>query len=363
MRRVVSLLLVVLSTAVAVGCVEPRVSGQIAVSGLDHPWDVGFLPNRTMLVTERPGRLSRVVAGRPQLVVAPADVVAQHEAGMLGLAVDPRFAQNGYVFVCMSSRASGVPDVRIVRFQLTQDGARVLARRDVFTGIPYGTGGHVGCRPRFGPDGNLWVGTGDARTGTAPQNPNSLGGKVLRLTRNGAPAPANPEGRPWWTKGHRNVQGIAFRQSDGFPIAVEQGTDRDDEVNVLLRGANYGWDPVPGYNETRPMTDLVKFPGAIRPLWSSGASTIATSGATFLYGPRWGLWSGSLAIGALKGKHLRIVRISADGRLTGTRQVLVNAYGRLRQPVQGPDGNLYVTTDNGGGNDVVVRVRPSLVRD
>jgi glucose/arabinose dehydrogenase len=347
----------------ATSCGEPVLSVTTAVTNLDHPWDIGFLPNGTMLVTERPGRLSRVVDGRAELIVAPSDVVAIGEAGMLGLAVDPSFANTGYVFVCMASSlgAGGTPDVRIVRFTLSQDGAQVLARSDVFTGLPFlvGSGRHSGCRPRFGAGLVLWVGTGDSATGTVPQNPLVNGGKVLRLLRNGKPATDNPYGLPWYTLGHRNVQGLAYRKSDRLMVSVEQGTDRDDEVNLLRFGGNGGWDPVPGYDESRPMTDLAKFPDAMRPIWASGFPTMATSGATFVSGEQWGNWDGALVIGTLKGHHLQVLLIDEHGVVTGTRQAVTNR-GRLRQPVQGPDGNLYVTTDNGGGADVILKITPSV---
>ena len=281
--------IVLLFAAFAAACVPPKLAVTTVVSGLDHPWDIGFLPNGTMLVTERPGRLDRIVGGQVQLVTAPADVVAAKDAGMLGLAVDPTFATTGYVFVCMASSSGAATDVRVVRFTLTPDGASVLARQDIVTGLPFTTGLHSGCRPRFGPDGALWVGTGDSGTGTVPQDPNSLGGKVLRVDRDGAAAPGNPFGLRWYTFGHRNVQGLAFRPSDGLPFGVEHGTDRDDEVNVLQAGGNYGWDPVPGYDETQPMTDLVKFPQAVVAKWSSGTPTIAPSGATFVSGTQWGI--------------------------------------------------------------------------
>jgi glucose/arabinose dehydrogenase len=361
-RRAVTLaVLLALAILFGVSCSDPRVVVEPAVSNLDHPWDVGFLPDGTMLVTERPGRLSRVVDGVARLIVAPADVLANGEGGMLGLAVDPLFRATGNVFVCMVSSIATPPDVRIVRFTLSPDGATVLSRTDIFTGLPLTSGRHSGCRPRFGPDNYLWVGTGDAATGVHPQDPLSWGGKVLRLRRNGTPAAGNPFGLPWYTRGHRNVQGLAFRP-DGLAVSVEQGTNCDDEVNVLRLGGNYGWDPVPGYNESRPMTDLVKFPEAHTALWSSGCPTIATSGATFVRGRQWGTWDGALIIGVLKGRHLHVLIIDKEHRLVRERRILEGTYGRLRQPVQGPDGNLYVTTDNGGGNDVILKVTPRTAR-
>jgi glucose/arabinose dehydrogenase len=358
MRRLVGVLALVVALAVAAVACVPNHTVTTVVGGLDHPWDIGFLPNGTMIVTERVGRLDRIVGGQRQVITAPTDVLARGEGGMLGLAVDPLFATNGYVFVCMASTAGAVDDVRVVRFTLAQNGASVLARQDVLTGLPYTTGRHSGCRPRFGPDGALWVGTGDSATGTVPQDPASNGGKVLRITRDGAPAPGNPSGLAWYTRGHRNVQGLAFRPSDGKAFEVEHGTTRDDEVNVLQAGGNYGWDPVPGYDETRPMTDLVKFPNAIVAQWSSGSPTIAPSGATFVTGSQWGVWNGALAVAVLKAQQLRVFFVNAAGNITGSVTALTS-YGRLRSVVQGPDGNLYVSTDNGGNADVILRVTPA----
>ena len=206
----------------------------------------------------------------------------------------------------------------------------------------------------------LWVGTGDSATGTVPQNPLSGGGKVLRLNRNGTSAAGNPFGLAWYTRGHRNLQGLAFRPSDGMPFSVEHGTFRDDEINVLVAGGNYGWDPVPGYNELRPMTDLTKFPDAQVAKWSSGAPTIAPSGATFISGSKWGAWNGALAVAVLKAQQLRVFYTAQSGAIVWSNTVLTDR-GRLRSIVQGPDGNLYISTDNGGGNDVVLRLTPSVV--
>jgi glucose/arabinose dehydrogenase len=199
------------------------------------------------------------------------------------------------------------------------------------------------------------VGTGDAANGTNPQDTASLGGKVLRVDRfTGAAAPDNPFGLRWYTLGHRNVQGLAFRPGSGTPYSIEHGTSRDDEVNLLVRAGNYGWDPTPGYNESKPMT----FPGGIPAVWSSGAPTIATSGAVFLQGPQWRDWDGQLAMCALAGAQLRVIQLDGSGTVLLAQSVALTGFGRLRTPVQGPDGNLYVTTSN-GVNDQILRVTPS----
>ena len=224
-------------------------------------------------------------------------------------------------------------------------------------------GRHSGCRPRFGPDGYLWVTAGDAATGTNPQDPQSLGGKVLRVDRDGNPAPGNmaPPFLPQiYTYGHRNPQGLAFRPSDGTPYEVEHGPDCDDEVNVLQAGGNYGWNPVPldgsaGYYELVPMTDLVEFPDAVPAAWSSGCPTIATSGAGFVTGSQWAGWDGALVVAALKGSQLRVLILDEAGAVVAEGATLTD-HGRLRVPVQGPDGDLYVATDANPGS--ILRLHP-----
>lgn len=338
--------------------VDIRLQVDDFVSGLDKPWDLAWLPNGTVLVTERAGRLNVYLDGvdAAPFVISPADVVARGEGGMMGLEVDPSFSDNGYVYLCTTSNAGGDNDVRLIRLTLrAPDGGAVLERQDIVTGMPYSTGRHSGCRPRFGPDGFLWVGTGDAAIGVNPQDDNSLGGKVLRVDREGAAAPDNAGGFLWYSKGHRNIQGMAFR-SDGIGISAEHGPSVDDELNLLVAG-NFGWDPVPGYNESVPMTDLRKFSDAVPAVWSSGSPTLALAGATFLEGSAWGNWDGVLAVATLKAQHLHIYVVDSEGRVTGEERT-IGDQGRLRTPRQGPDGLLYITNDGGSGNGKILRVTP-----
>jgi glucose/arabinose dehydrogenase len=368
-RTIVSLLAVGLLAA----CVPPpKVTVTAAQVGIDIPWDVAFLPDHTMIFTERGNGLSARVNGQRRLLWKPADLVVASEAGMMSLALDPAFASTRQLFVCFASTIIGLPDVRIARLTLDPALTTVTARTDILWGAPINPvgelGRHSGCRLKFGPDGYLWVGTGDAAIGTAPQDPKSLGGKVLRIDKNGAPAPGNM-GAPFDPRiqsyGHRNVQGLAFR-ANGQAYDVEHGPGCDDEVNLLKTGANYGWDPVPrvfgdpAYNENTPMTDSVRHPGAMLPVFSSGCPTIAPSGATFVYGPQWGHWDGGLVIAVLKGSQLRMIRISDDGTRATAVSVAVTDRGRLRSATVGPDGALYVTTSNGLGLDAILRVAPSV---
>jgi glucose/arabinose dehydrogenase len=224
---------------------------------------------------------------------------------------------------------------------------------------------HDGCRVRFGPDGKLWVTTGDGGVGSLPQNLNSLNGKVLRINSDGTAPPDNPffGATPGddriFTFGHRNPQGIAFRPSNNAPYASEHGPDKNDEVNRLVAGGNGGWNPVPGYNQVVPMTDLAQFPNAMIPAWRSGDSgTVAPSGATFLSGAQWKAWDGALAVAFLKDAKVRVMFLNGSGSVSFATPILANGI-RLRSVVQGPDGNLYVATDVGGGGGAIWKVTPS----
>ncbi len=349
-----------------VGGTVTRLEATPVISGLDRPWDIAWLPNETVLVTERPGRLNIYGDGidqAPSLVIEPDDLVANSEGGMLGLEVDPDFESNGYVYVCFCSTLDGDPDVRVVRYTLsTPNGDSMVDRDDIVTGMPYTNGRHSGCRPRFGPDDYLWVGTGDAAFGgdpTAPQDDNSLGGKVLRIDRDGNAASDNPGGRLWFSKGHRNIQGMAFRGVLG--MSAEHGPEYDDEINLLVEG-NFGWDPLPGYIESVPMTDTDKFDDAIEAAFSTGRPTLAYSGATFIEGNQWANWDGVLAVATLKAQHLHIYFVDAVGNVTDGGRYLEMGK-RLRSPRMGPDGLLYVTTDGGGNGGEVLRATPVVTPD
>lgn len=365
-RSILLFAVLALLTGSAAACRVPpaELTVTTVLGGLDHPWDLAFTPGGNIVFTERVGRINILYGGERRILATPSDVVAVGEGGMMGVAIDPAFSTNRRIYTCFVSNQSGAVDVRVVRWRLNDAVTGLTERTDILTGLPANTSGrHSGCRPRFGPDGHLWIGTGDAAQGTNPQSRTSLGGKVLRITTSGAGAPGNA-GAPFrpeiYTYGHRNVQGVAFSPS-GQAYSVEHGPDRDDEVNLLVRAANYGWDPVPpgggpGYNEAVPMTDLVKFPNARPAVWSSGAPTIAPSGGTFITGTQWSGWDGTLAMAVLKGQQLRVLAFDVDGTVVQQEWIEITGRGRLRVAVQGPDGALYLTTDAGSGS--ILRVTP-----
>ena len=342
----------------------PVVDRTIWQGGLSNPWDIAFLPDSTALISERAGTLrARRVNGAMTTVATIGDVIAGGEGGLLGIAVDPSFATNRLIYTCFSSSLGGANDNRVVRWRLAVDLTQLTDRADIVTGLPRNPSGrHSGCRPRFGPDGYLWIGTGDAANGSNPQNVQSLGGKVLRVTRDGVDAPGGPLLRGGdariYTFGHRNVQGLAFHPVSGVAYSVEHGPSSDDEVTRLSSGGNAGWDPVPGYNESVPMTDATRFPTAMPAAWKSGSPARGTSGATFLRGGIWKGWENALVIAQLVGAKLVVLQFDAAGQVTRTTNLFSDLNTRLRVPVQGPDGALYIATDVGGGGGAIWRVTP-----
>lgn len=335
----------------------PELEVTTVVTGLKNPWDVGLLPSGELLVNERRGVVSKVVEGRAVPLLEIADVVAVGEGGLLGLAVDPQFADNRFIYTCFNSKL-GSPDVRVVRWKVNAAVDGLTERKDIVTGMPSaGAGRHSGCRVAFGPDGYLWVGTGDAaQPKVTPQDPKSLGGKILRVDREGAVAPGNlpaPFDSRIYSFGHRNTQGLAFLPQplgDVVGFSAEHGPGLDDEINPLKKG-NFGWDPKTGYGEAVPMTDKTKFPDAIDAAWASGNPTQAPSGLAVITGERWQAYNGRLAMAMLKAQHLKILTLNQEGRVIAEEKLLTDK-GRIRAVVQAGD-RLYVTTDNGQNDEII----------
>jgi glucose/arabinose dehydrogenase len=347
----------------------PALKVKRLVTGLDHPWDVRSLGKGRLIYTQRERATLTVWAkGHKHRVKFPSsEVWVSGETGLMGLEVDPDFATNHRIYTCQGGTTSrGGHDVRVIAWRLNAKTTKATRVRQLIGGFPTSSGRHGGCRLLIDRAGSLLVGTGDAAIGTNPEDKQSLGGKTLRLDRfSGAPWPSNPfanaksrNQRYVHTYGHRNVQGLSQR-ADGSLWSIEQGTARDDEVNRLVNGGDYGYNPVPGYNESVPMTDQ-SLPGTqINAAWSSGDPTLATSGGSFVYGKRLGAYNGTLAVAALKDQQVLFLTLSKSGAL---RRVQVPAalrqYGRIRTVVDGPGSSFYVTTDNGGGSDAILRVRP-----
>lgn len=356
----------------------PALDVEVVQSGLVHPWALTFLPDGSMLYTQRDARTVTMLepSGRSTVVLSrPAGMWNGGETGLMGIETSVDFAKTGLFFTCHGYRSGSTADVRVVAWKLDRTTRKATFSRNLVTSLVSRSGRHGGCALERGAGFSLYIGTGDAARPDVPQAPRSGGGKVLRVvssTGNGYRdnpwgTAANAMQRRLWTYGHRNVQGLARQPSTGRIWSAEHGSYRDDEINGLVKGSNHGWNPVarkagdPFYNEgaNSPMTDFA-IPGAQRAAsWSSGQPTIATSGAAFVTGESWGALDGALAVSALKGQHLRFFTFDSALKLVDDVRPpeLDGTYGRLRGAQLGPDGALYVTTSN-GSDDKILRVTP-----
>ncbi|MEU8050784.1 MULTISPECIES: PQQ-dependent sugar dehydrogenase [Micromonospora] len=298
---------------------------QVAASGLTVPWGMDFLPDGSALVTLRnSAQVLRVRPGQPPEAVAQiSGVTPVGEGGLLGLAVSPTYAQDGYVYVYLTTAT----DNRIVRFRLTAP----QTQTPILTGLARASN-HDGGRIAFGPDGLLYAGVGDAGQTANAQNPASRNGKILRMRPDGSVPPDNPfPGSLVYSLGHRNVQGLAW-DAQGRLYATEFGQNTWDEVNLVVAGGNYGWPTVEGRgNDPRFRDPLL--------VWTTAEAS--PSGAT-IAGNR-------LFVAALRGTRLWNVPLDGAGGAGTPVAELVGAYGRLRTVEYGPDGWLWVATSNRDG--------------
>lgn len=322
---------------------QPRTA--TVVTGLEAPWELAFLPDGRALLTERPGRV-RLLSKQMRLQgdpVAEVGVAAVGEGGLLGLAVDPQFERNSFVYLYRTTDSGN----EVLRYRF--EGGRLAEDGRVLDGLEAGPI-HDGGRLRFGPDGQLYVTTGEAGNPPLAQDPDSLNGTLLRVLgfRDDGEGKAEIV-----SSGHRNVQGIDWEPGSDRLVITEFGPDSDDEVNVIRNGANYGWPDAQG-DEGAPEFEqpAVNYEDVIAP---SGGSFVRAKGSA---------WTGSFVFAALRGEQLR--RVKLDGAEATTNEALFEGdFGRLRTVTEGPDGALYVLTSNRDGrgeprdgDDRVIRIVP-----
>ncbi len=318
----------------------PEVARKLDV-GLQLPWSVVFLPDGTAVVSERDSaQVKSIRNGQTTTVGEVPGVDPGGEGGLLGLALSPGFATDRWLYAYFTAP----DDNRIARMKLTGDtgGSLALGEAEViFSGMPKAST-HNGGRIRFGPDGFLYVGTGDSQRREQPQDTNALGGKILRLTPEGRPAPGNPFGNnPVYSYGHRNVQGLAW-DSAGRLWASEFGPDVDDELNLITPGGNYGWPTVTGAPGRSGLIDA-------KVVWPS-TSDASPSGLEIVDGVAY--------TGALRGQRLWAVPL--DGERAGSPVAyFTGQYGRLRDVARAPDGTLWVISNNRNPDfALILRVTP-----
>lgn len=321
---------------------KDAISTATVAQGLTAPWSLAFTKDGRIFISERPGRI-RVVQD-DQLKAAPVftlPVSATGEGGLLGIALHPDFASNGYLYAYYTYAESGNSLFnRVVRINIK--GNNGAEQTTILDDIP-GASIHNGGRIAFGPDGKLYIATGDSAQPSLAQDINSLAGKILRLNPDGSRPNDNPlPGSLVYSYGHRNPQGLAWHPDTGQLFATEHGPQAADEVNLILPGKNYGWPVIVRSGNNSAYTD---------PLANSGQDTWAPSGTTFYKGNRLNqAWQNSVIVAGLRGNVL--LRFGLDEtkqKIAATEVFLEKEFGRLRDVALGPDGALYVLTSNTDG--------------
>lgn len=324
----------------------------IVAENLEVPWGIVFLPSGKMLVTERTGRV-RYLDQNGTLDTTPVVVINSvkqiGEGGLLGITLHPDFANNHYVYLYYTYSSNGDNTLnRVVKMSYADK--KLIDEVIIVDQIP-GASNHNGGRIKFGPDGYLYIATGDAQNPSQAQNKTTLGGKILRVTDDGQAVPDNKLGNKVYSYGHRNVQGLAW-DTDGKLWATEHGRSGVlsglDELNLIENGKNYGWPTIQGDQKREGMET---------PKAHSGSATWAPAGMAFV--------DGSLYFGGLRGQAFYKAAIKSDGSVSIT-EYIKNEFGRIRDVVKGPDDMLYITTSNRdgrgevkAGDDKIIRVNPA----
>ena len=338
---------------------------ETVIPNLEVVWSIVWAPDGRMLFTERPGRVRVFESGklRAQPLFVVPDVEPRGESGLMSLALHPQFSSNHFLYLSYAYAGGGGVRVRVVRFKETGDG--LSDRKVIIENIPAAQF-HAGCRLRFGPDGKLYITTGDATDRQLAQQLDSLAGKTLRLNDDGTipsdnPFVAQPKARPEiWSYGHRNSQGLDFQPDTNFMFQTEHGPsgfdgpNGGDEFNFVEKGKNYGW-PVIHHTQTQE--------GLVSPLLEYTPACAPASG-TFYRGSVFSQFKGNFFFGCLRGE--RIIRVVLDKqRVVSQEDLLAGKYGRIRDVAEGPDGFIYFSTSNRDGrgtpaadDDRIMRLMP-----
>ena len=347
----------------------------IVTKGLSHPWSVAFLPNGDMLVTEREARLRIIRHGvlDPKPVAGLPQIHARGLAGLMDVVLHPRFVDNQLLYLSYSKPGEKGATTAVARARW--DGTSLVDLKDIFVGDAWvsGTGpsdGSFGSRIAFGRDGMMYVSLGDRNVSQGGQNPGDHLGKIVRLKDDGTVPSDNPFlGKSGYkpeiyTLGHRNQQGLAVHPETGELWETEQGPNGGDEINIILAGKNYGW-PLVSFGRTYQGPRQSEIPwkeGMEQPLvfW---VPSIATSGLTFYTGDRFPRWKGNVFVGALReGEipgtgHMERVVLNQAGDELRREKLLIELRQRIRDIRQGPDGFLYVLTEEDQG--ALLRIEPA----
>lgn len=326
------------------------------VTGLEVPWDMAFDEEGALYITERPGRLKMLDKGVLKTVASLPQVVSVGESGLTGVALHPKFPQNGRIYLYYTYRDSGEILNRVSVFTLKNN---TLQDETIIVDKIPGGSIHNGGRLRFGPDGKLWVLTGDGAKPALAQNMNSLGGKVLRINEDGSIPSDNPtKNSPVFSLGHRNPQGLAWHPLTEELLITEHGETAHDEINLIKANQNYGWPEI-----KRCYSDDPRFED---PILCSGNETYAPSGIASFGTSIWRLRN-SFVFAGLRGNLLERIEV-VNSKVSERETIIKSAYGRLRAVITDKEGSIYVGTSNRDGrgspaidDDKILKITPKLI--
>jgi aldose sugar dehydrogenase len=331
MDRKIIIVLIIVILAVFIILIIPKPATQtgfqsdILAENLNVPWAMDFLPNDTMIFTQRGGIVS-VLDNNGVKNIGNINVTAVGESGLLGVAADPQFSQNKYIYLYYTSSSGN----RVSRFVLND---KLENETVLLDNIPSGSI-HNGGRIKFGPDGKLYITTGDANNRTAAQDINSLSGKILRINKDGSVPADNPYNNYVYTLGNRDPQGLAWNPANGILYESEHGETQNDEINILISGGNYGW-PIYQGNITAP--------GYISPLVVYTDYTLAPSGMAF--------YNNKLYVAGLRGSQVRQINLSDNGTSVTGQKAIITQIGRIRDVIY-HNGYIYICTSNKDGRGI-----------
>ena len=322
------------------------------VSGLDTPWEILWGPDDHIWITERYGRVSRLDPATGILIVLAnlPDVHEQSEAGLLGMALHPDFSTDPWVYLVYNYLDNSQIKEKLVRY--TYSGGQLTSPEILMNEIG-GAGTHNGSRLVFGPDGKLYMTTGDAQVTSRSQDPASLNGKILRLNADGTIPSDNPNPESYiWTLGHRNPQGMVFSPS-GILYSSEHGPSNDDELNIIEAGRNYGWPAVHGFCDG-PTENSFCIENNVREPLIAWTPTLAVAGIGYYDNPAIPAWQHSILMTNLKASRLVAMKLSEDGSsVLNDEHYFINWWGRLRDVCVSPDGRVFLATSNRDGRGIV----------